>query len=482
MSRWYKSIFPIVLLLTGANAPAADKLSIDQYLDQVKKGNQGYRGQRESSEGAELRSEEGSLLLAPTIFGNGTFKQDSAYQQIQFSAFDYLRTPSVSLGISKLTTFGLQARLTYSVFAQYYINPIPGTLTFGGPVIDLSAPFYTAALTLEVTQSIWSNGFGRGTRANQELLEAQALASHWANSYQAQATLVQAEIAYWTLGLARRAVRIQQDAHDRAEKLYEWNQRRARLQLGDRADALQAEARLQSTTLELQGAQDAERSAARAFNTARGTPSEEVSETLVEIDDQALAKLSAPKRAEFREDVLAAREQQRAASASATLALERDSPTLEIFGALTLYGQGTDLSQALGNSLTPRRQGHTAGVRFSAPLNIGATLRSREGWSKERDAADLVYQRKVFEQDRDWIDLNTKLADARKRLSRSTELERLQRAKLDYERDRLNRGRTTTFQVLQFEQEYLGAEYARLRDQVSILSILAQLKLYGENT
>ena len=115
--------------------------------------------------------------------------------------------------------------------------------------------------------------------------------------------------------------------------------------------------------------------------------------------------------AAVRDDVKAAEQQAKASIASATVASERDRPTLDIFATVSLYGQNGDASNAFGNSFGLSTQAQTVGLRFSAPLDPWLAGRTQEGWQKERDAAEMTYQRKVFDQEQEWKDLNQRLAE-----------------------------------------------------------------------
>jgi outer membrane protein TolC len=118
---------------------------------------------------------------------------------------------------------------------------------------------------------------------------------------------------------------------------------------------------------------------------------------------------------------------------------------------------------------------------FSVPLNFGATSRTRDGYGMEHIAAELNYDRKVFEQDQTWKDLMRSLGEAKQRLDLSQKLEMIQKNKLLNEQSRLKQGRSTTYQVLLFEQDYLQAELLRIQNQFAILKIISQMKLFGEN-
>jgi len=253
--------------------------------------------------------------------------------------------------------------------------------------------------------------------------------------------------------------------------------------LRDNADVLQAEALAKNRELDLLSARNEERAAARAFNTIRGVSNEEVKETLDEITSEMIAKLQTPKRATVRDDVKAAQQNVRGTIAGATLASEKDLPTLDVFGSLSMNGQtntiATQISDTLGNSFT-NRPGQTLGIRLSMPIS-GVRSKVLEGWQKEHIAAEKTLDQKFFEQEQSWKDLVENLGDQRKQLDLASTLEQVQKAKLENERSRYKSGRTTTYQVLLFEQDFLYAELARIRNQAGVLNTIAQMKLFGES-
>ena len=96
----------------------------------------------------------------------------------------------------------------------------------------------------------------------------------------------------------------------------------------------------------------------------------------------------------------------------------------------------------------------------------------------ERDAADTLLERKTFDAEQTWLDLTRRLGEAKKRLSMATKSEAVQTERAKHERSRLAQARTTTFQVVQADSDLSAAQLGRLRVQLEILSLVAQLKLY----
>ena len=472
MKNTLKTLIPIFLSICAAHA---DILSVDQYLEQVKKQNTGYTGAVMSSMGALEHSNEGNLLVQPMAFADLQYTRDNKIPSFPGFVYSRFDTQFYDLGVSETTTFGLQARLYYAFDYNGYVN----LLGAGGSVSDFS--FWEARPVIELRQDLWGNGFGRSTRAQQELLQAQALSSHYANSFQARVTLTDAEAAYWRLSIARQIVHIQQDAQDRAQKIYDWNVKRAKLHLGDEADALQALAALKTRKLELQASFDDLRTASRGFNVGRNVDSDDVREELTAAKYEVAERLTIPKRAEMREDTKAAQQNSLAQEANATVSIEKDKPTLQLFASYALNGHDSTLPPSMSNSFSSGRPTESVGVKFSAPLDFGLVSNAQGGWKKEREGAELSFQKKAFDDQQNWIDLNERFTEAKRRLDFSREIESVQFDKLTYEKDRLRKGRSTTYQVLLFESDYILAQGARVHAEADVFSYYTQLKLFGES-
>jgi outer membrane protein TolC len=473
---------PLLALLLWSQAQAQGptqtqasgaSLRLDAYLQQVQKQNDGVRAGQELNIGAEMQSDEAKLALSPALFANAQRSTDRSPSQFPGLIYDKQVQNIYSLGVSQNTSFGLQGKLYYTLLYNAFVD---------GPS-SLPPGFYESKPTLELTQSLWRNFLGHETNAQIEAGVAQAKATSAQADYQVQSLLLQAEAGYWQLALAREAVKVSSDAADRAKRLYDFYSKRAENGLADRSDFLQASAALESRKLDLKSANDDERTAARAFNSSRGVDSDDVSEILEPLNANLTDHLKIPQSRGNRADVVAAGEQSKATMASAKLAREKDLPTLELFGSVSLNGNSaTPYAQqddALAGTFDRSRPSQAVGIRLQAPLDIALINRSREGWKHEEEAARYTYQRKLFEQERDWNDLIKKFSDAKDRLVLFQSLEETQKTKLTYEKQRQARGRTTTQQVLLFEVDYELAQLGRIRTLAELVQLFAQMKLYG---
>jgi len=382
-------------------------------------------------------------------------------------------------GLDEQTSFGLKANLSYNLnnSATTGISPAlypPGKFQYS-----------MGQSELDLTQSLWRNSLGSETKASATMAEAGSLASHFSERFKLRQTLSQAETAYYRLAIAREAFTLQDQVLDRAKKILEWSDKRAKDNLADKSDMLQAKAAYQLRLLDLESVRDEERSASLAFNTYRAitTQSEnldQVSEALAPINTESILAIEAPKRAEVTDDIKAAEQNERAVVANNELYRQKAQPDLAVFGTLAYNGVDTYLSTALSNSLSTNHPMYVVGVKLTYPLFFNETSEVRSGRIKEQLSAEAATVQARLDNNQNWIDLQKKFSETKGRLKMAEELVVAQREKLEHEKYRFSLGRTTTFQVLTYEQDYDQSLITRLQIEQQILALHSQMKTFSE--
>lgn len=454
-------------------APPPASLSVKAFMDQVVQGNDAYKAAETNRKAAESYSHEAGLALAPTLFAN--VQQGSDGKPSPFASFSNfgagfayktIDTNVYAAGVSKQFAMGLKTSVSYTATDMHYVG--------------LGSQFFEASPKIEATLPLWRNLWGRETRTTIEAGRIGSLAKAEGQDAQAKAVMAEAEGAYWKLALAREALKVSEDSVERARNLFDWTDRRVRLALSDRSEHLQSTAQLKARELDLRSAQDNERSARLAFNSARGVNSDKVPETLEVMNAALVEKWETPSRTQTRPDIEASRLQAEAAEASARAAGERSKPTLELFGSYAFNSpQRATQGDALADSWKRDHPTSIYGVRLNMPLDISSTKRAQEGWAAEANASRTLISRKMFEQERDWQDVVARFQLAREKIRLYEDLEKAQREKLDHERDRQKSGRSTVAQVIIFESDYEQTQFARIGALAEVLGLNAQMKLYG---
>ncbi|MGE3260635.1 MAG: TolC family protein [Bacteriovoracia bacterium] len=461
-------IVSFLLGLTSAISTFAAEISVNDYLGQVQSQSPNYKASELSAEGQSLQKSTATLITAPYLFAGYQNLDDR--QEMMTPAFSGDRTQgnTYSVGLGMNTIVGLNAKYSFNVAHAEIKNatllPLPN--------------YYTSYNKLELTQSLLRNGFGSEVRARRDaqrwLHEARSLG----DEFQLQMKLVEAENTFYRLAFARRAIQVQQAVLARAERILSWAKRRVNNQLGDRADLLQAQSSYDIRRLELQSALEEQRVAARAFNLLRNAPGDTVNEGLQLPTIEQTIHLVGSERKAARLDLAAAEAQTQATIASAQLEKEAVKPTLDVFANIAWNGRDAKRSEAIREAQKSSHSTTAFGVNLNLPLAFGAIDNSWKGLNMSQEAARLDLEHKRLAEDRDWRDLSARLVDARTRLELLQKIEDVQRDKFENERQRLLRGRTTTYQALMFEQDYAQSQLLSLRTQAEVLQVISQLKLF----
>jgi outer membrane protein TolC len=377
----------------------------------------------------------------------------------------------LTAGLMEQFDFGLKGKLSYSLTHTQLHNAValnPNN-------------FNESAFGLELSQSLWRNLWGSETKAQAELLVEQTEIQKYSESFKIKNILASAESLYWGLSQTRKLIQVQKENLERAIKIKSWTQGRQSSGLGEKSDFLQADANVKFREFELKSALQDEKSLQRSFNSLRGIEGDLVSETLKPVDNNFIKLLSPPKKAELRDDTKAARAANKLSKANAELSIERNKPNLEIYGNYILNGRDASRSVAVDKTFTKDYSTQALGVRFSAPLDYFNLQNNIDGYKQDQIASDLNFKQKLFDETREWTDLTNKFEDAKIKLILAEKIEEAQRVKVINERERLTKGRTVTFQVLNFEQDFAQSELLKIKSETDILNLYSQLKIFSTN-
>ena len=471
MKPEYGIALNLLCLASGSLAQASDEsLSLDRYLAQVQGSNQGYQGAAATQHADLAAAQEATLPFSPQLFTSLQYTDDS--RQTVVPLFEGTRTTTNldQLGFKKLFDFGLQSQISYSITST--------TLYGVSPQLVPQNSLITSGLTLQLTQSLWQNGFGKQDQAIRRSVEAQDLANAYSNAFQTKTILADAETRYWSLAVARELVAVQRESADRTIAIRDFNVKRARSHLIDESDLLTAEAQAKSKQFDLKSAIDNERTSARSFNSARGIDSDQVGAALALPDPEDMQRIEIPVRASMRDDVKSAEQVEVAITSGSEAATQKQLPALNLIGTASTNGLDPSLGTSLGDTFTAQYPYFVVGVNLSVPLDFGTTSSVKRAYAEQIKGAELTYQRRLFDQENDWKDLVRRFQEAKERLSIAVDVEKAQKIKFQHEGVRQKQGVTTTYQVFQYEIDYLTSELNRIQTQAIILGLVAQMNTY----
>lgn len=455
-----------VLSLLLASPVGAQTLSLKDYLGQVAAKHDGVSAAAAAERGARQRSEEGEVELSPTAFVEGVKSLDASPKNFPAAEGRRVEYGSVKAGVSKVTDLGVTARAYYQ-FSRTDLNG-------ADPFFVNPVSFYRASPVAEVSVDLWRNALGRETKAAVSAAREGALSRAFEESLNRKVLLSQAEAAYWSLAAARRGAAIAAESLGRAEKLRDWVADRVKRSLVDRAELTEAEAVVRLRALEARAADDERRAAERAFARLRG--GETASEILDALDDDG----ATPRRAAVTDDVAAAEHGAGAAAGAADLGVEKTRPKVEAYASGALNGRDAGASPAVSDSFGGTGPSWTAGARVSVPLDWSLLSGVSQGHRLEAQAARKRAARAAYDSAEGWSDLAERLADARRRAELARDIEDAQKARVEAERERHAQGRTTTYFVLQAEQDWASARRVRVDAELQVRLARARMTPYAE--
>ena len=445
--------------------------SLVEFLATVKKSNLSWQSTELDVEAAFLKKQQATLMYTPELFATGRWGIDEKQSSFPGLEYDAIKSQNYSLGIKQDFAFGLNTKLYYAYDYMAY-EKVTGfnsdiKVHDARPVVELSLP-------------LWGGAFGSSLRARHEMTLLRADAEAYAAQSQKDQILTQAEFTYWRLSIAREALKIQEKALKQSESILLYVSRRAGMNLGEEADKLQAKTLVEAKRFEVKQAQNEVRAASRAYNKLRNVDLVAAIGDLEAVDFESLAKFQLPtQRQNDRSDVKASEAQIAMSRQSAIIERENNKPNLEIFGSYAINGRSDDnRGDAYSDSLDSGRSTTAVGLRFSMPLHIKASYDVRQAAYLNMQAAEIRLKEKKIAQNHDWQELIELLSEAQESLRLAKAIESAQQAKLLSERSRLKTGRTSTFQILQFEQEFTASEFNSVKLAAQILMLQAQLKLY----
>ncbi len=452
---------------------SAHALTLESYLNEVREKNNAVKGLKLSTEAKALRRDEGSLFFKPSFFLTGEYLDDQ--RPTLAPAFQGTQTLRHSLraGLSQNFRTGTKASLSYNYYKSQ-LNGVNGTLV-------PNRQFFDVAPQLELTQSLWRNFLGSEFEASEKAQIAQVDAQRWNDQYLAKQVLINAENAYWRLYVAQTSLKVLEESLERAKKIRDWNANRVRNNLTDESDLVQAEANLQSREINLQDTKTEIDTALRDFNSIRQVEGEQINlEGTKGKDSSYILEATLPQKMKIREDVRAFLANKELALANAELGRQRNRPNLELYATYSMNGRDANsYGDAYDMAFSNTRPYSVYGIRFTMPLDISSLSDYKKAYAQEVTASELQFKRKQYEVDREYEILQERFANFKQRLKLTQKMVQIQERKLNVEKRRYNQGRTTTFQVLQFEQDFAETQLLKLRYERELITVYNQLKLFS---
>ncbi|MBP7843480.1 MAG: TolC family protein [Proteobacteria bacterium] len=440
-------------------------ITLDEYLSTVQKSNTQFQAFELQKQSAEIKNEQADLVLSPYLIFGAKYYSDETPKPLQvFPAIIQTKSEGneYSLGVAKKFATGTEIK---AFVTEQHPRSFTATGAQPSPYLGISS--------FSLSQSLWKDFFGAQTRARHHREAAATRFEKGAIEIQALQFLSQAEAAYWQLLYQKNELKVRQESLDRADRLVKWTKNRVANGLSQSNDLLQAEALFTQRELQFITAQDEYQNAQlklKDFMGAEsGVPEVDVSGDLDLKRDQLVTILSAEKN--MRADAWLAQAEadlQKKVSDETTEGLRPDLVLEGAYSNLTTQDQRSDIRGHLNDGKLPNK---SVALKLTMDLDFFGRSAARRSARLNADAASLKAGRLKSESDRDIVESQRRYNELSRRVEAVKKLVAIQKKKYEKEQERLRNGRSTTFQVISFEQEVAEGEvllYKLLSEQRKI--------------
>ncbi len=465
---------PIVWMMIAAAtafvSSAAMALNLSEYLTEIKSSDPTVMSLEQQLSAAQALQEKSKLPTQVQFFTSLSYLDDQ--RPTQNPAFQGYKTEnnSLAVGLKQQTDFGLQWTLSQNLSKTRILGASPTTI----PLPE----YYDSYPKLELNLNLWRNFGGRQVTAEIESLDKKLEADRLQAEVKLISRMMEAEQIYWQLAWGKESARIAAENETRARKLYKWSSQRRARGLADVSDLYQAESAVKLRELEGLNIETMLQEYGRKFNLARGKVSDVVTEK-VDFEKLDLRSLIISNSGEKRrKDLRLAQLGQEARIQVATSEREKLKPSLDLMAQVSAVGRDREQDEATRKTFTSGNDYYLVGLIFTIPLNYGVSRRIMGAHEQELESARFEKERLELQQIDSYQTTVSQLSQIKKQLEVLRELEVSQKKKLAAEEQRYNVGRSTTFQVLSFEQDYVNAVAKRLELELRARVLLSTLQIY----
>ena len=433
-------------------AIAGTLLREDEYINQVEKNNQNIQSINLSYQAIEKKAVELDMTYSPYLDSSFTMAGDGSGSLSSSLPIKDISSNSLSMTLSKKYESGSKIDVGYSLINSN-INLTKSTNIYGSDMTSFST--YQLTPTVSFEQSLLRDYKGRLTSTGIKKTKATLRANQYSLLYNKQQILSQARSAYWKLSYARDVIQFCKTSLDRTEKIVKWNQKKAALDLVERADVLEANASYSLKKLSLESAIEDEIKAARAFNDFLGLNSETVDFELEKLKDKKNFYLTVDiSKTGERADVLSQRYVLKNSEYADIETKYRSMPELKFLGSYALYGGGTKFSDSTSQVKDWEKPIYSFGVSLIVPLDYKRLNIIKEGYNQDSLSSKKSVEKAEISAKNDWDNLLKTWKNVKTRLLLAENIRGIQEERVQNEQKLLEKGRTTTFLFLRAQDDF----------------------------
>lgn len=444
-------------------------VSLESYLGEVTGNNSRIESTTSFLASADLQKSQSKILTTINAFSLLQLENDR--KQPQFADFEGVSQErrKFQLGLEQNSSYGI----THKLYTNYsYLNQKEASFIPNPKVAN-------SALVYEFSFPLVKNFFGKIIQIQQNIIVSRNSSEALRESFEQRKVMNEAKTAYWRLKTAQEIVKSQEEIIQQGENFLKWTKGRVRDRLSEESDLRQAQAILDVRKFDLQKEKIELLLAQQAFNSSRQVA---LNSTIGELDDfpsdEIIPQLPPEKSALERPDLLSLESQLTAETLEYQRAAESSKMELNLIGSAATNGLSYDAQPDYAKTFSGKYPSYMIGMRLSVPLDRGSVDDVQKAALIKKRGLTAALHRNRFESVVELSQLRLEYEQLSLQLKVVRNLVAAQEAKLKTERERHRYGRSSTFQLLTFEQEYQQAKQDLIRTKGSIWQLSGRTALY----
>lgn len=458
---------------------SSQRLDFKSYIQEVMKKNQMLESIKQEQEAQALKYEARDLDQTPSLFFQYKLIDDRKYQSFGAIALDQSEITDYSLGVSKKWSTGTQTQISLGATDQ--------TLTYVGLGSPQSSSFSIANLGIQISQSLWKDGFGRSTELKNQRENKIYNMNRLVTALKEDQILIFAEQAYWDFIYYQQELKQRQESLVRAKSIESWIGGRVQNGLAEESDSYGAQALVALRELQVASAQDELQSLERTLRLILEWPTQQ---PLPEFKNQIVPKEhplyqlwqkdinSADTKNIIKKEALISQWELQVKTLVEQEVKEQFKPDLLLEAQYKTNSVKPSLGESFETVTDLSRPTTAIGLKFQWLFGSHSKNSQIKMAEKEQISSSIKFKRQLLESQNNWSELVRRFKELTNKVTLAEKASRLQTLKVTSERKRLTQGRAITSQVLQTEQEASESALTWLKLQVEQVKLLSQLRLF----
>ncbi len=452
-------------------------LTVDQYVKKVEENNNTLKEIDYQIEAITKKFKESFRAYSMSLGANIGYANDKtraynaasgqfADQKIQALNFDV----SVNKQFETGTLFSAGYGTNYS--SVKYILPLYETTDM--------APY------VALEQSLLKNFNGDLTKISISKMKSASQSLLYLQTYKKQQLLLNAKKVYWALSYARTVSDFRKQSFERSRKILEWNESRYNRDLAEKNDVLQSKALYKGRELALKQAQYDIITASRNFNEMLNISSPAVDYSIESIENlekyfKGITELT--RGTGRRADVLSALANVESSKYAAQEKNKSIGADLKLSGKFAFNGADSSFTGASSEMAKLNYPSWALGLSYSLPLDFSIQKTVNEGFDAEIKATAKLAEQTELAEKNDWDQLNASWKNSLEKYYIAKELNQIQSERNIEEQKLLKAGRSTTFEMVQSEDDLDNSTLTKYQMSMDLIFMLLESQmLYDTQT